>query len=155
MNRKSIGVGLAALAVLVLAGCLTPAELRAKRIDERKAAFAAFPAATQERIRGGHLQTGDSTNAAWFVYGSPSRVYRRLTPGGTNEVWSYLTTEVEPFDSVDPAWFPYVGRRGQLYYEPGYAMTHGYYYDKSEYLRIEFRTNAVHTIDFTDPSHEY
>lgn len=145
---------LATLGAAVLAGCLTPEELRANRIDERKAAFAAFPAETQNRLRAGHLQTGDTTNAAWIVFGQPTRVYSRVLPGSTNLVWSYISTDPEPYDDIEPVWYPFVSHHRQYYLEPGYAIRHGYYYNHNEYLRIEFKTNHVYSIDFFDTNHE-
>jgi len=62
-----------------------------RRIREKQATFDTFPAKTQERISDGIILVGDTQDMVWMAFGPPSRIYNRITAGGTNLVWSYST----------------------------------------------------------------
>jgi len=140
-----------ALSVLFLAGCgatLTPIE---KRIQKEYALFAALPEDTQERLRIGRLEIGDSIDAARIVYGKPTKSYERFTETSTNTVWSYFTTELQPIDQFETAYSPITGRRGVTRWAAEPQLQRSYLADRSENLRIEFREGKVIAIDFIKP----
>ncbi|MEI7945894.1 MAG: hypothetical protein WCJ02_04330 [bacterium] len=130
-----------------LTGCLTMEQLIAKRIAAKADYFASLPAESQERLRKGHLQIGDAEDAAWIVFGSPSRRSIRVTAGSTNTVWSYVMTEAQPVDELHPVAYPIMTRRGHMIWGTDYQYYRSYVYERNEYLRIEFNNNKVSAID--------
>ena len=71
-------------ALLVL-GCATPES----RIQKDQVAFAAYPPATQEKIRAGHVEVGFTTAMVKLALGAPDDVFTRTTDRGTEELWTY------------------------------------------------------------------
>jgi hypothetical protein len=132
---------------VLLAGCLTLEERIAKRITARADYFASLPAESQERLRKGELQVGDAEDAAWIVFGPPTRKWTRLTAGVTNMVWSYVLTEAQPIDELRPVAYPVATRRGHVFWTTDYQYYRSYVYERNEYLRIEFNNNKVLSID--------
>lgn len=134
--------------VMFMMGCLSNAEWIEKRIAERQDYFTTLPAETQTRIRSGRLQVGDTADDAWLVYGAPTRVYNRLTATSTNEVWSYVTTDIQPVDEFRPVYYPIMSR-GQTYWAVDHVLQRSYIYDRNEYLRIELNNKKVIAIENT------
>ena len=139
-------IGSVALCAL-LTGCLTLEERIAKRITVKADYFASLPAERQERLRKGQLQIGDTEDAAWIVFGSPTRKSTHTTVGSTNIVWSYVLTEAQPIDELRPGFYPIVMRRGHVIWTTDYQYNRSYIYERNEYLRIEFNNNKVSSID--------
>lgn len=80
------GLGLVACVIVaMLAGC----ETIDTRIQERQAAFDAFPEEVRERLRAGRLEVGDTRDAVHIVLGAPDERRRRTTAEGTIERWIY------------------------------------------------------------------
>ena len=131
----------------LLAGCLTLEERIAKRITAKADYFASLSAESQERLRKGHLQIGDAEEAAWIVFGPPTRRSTRMTSGSTNTVWSYVMTEAQPIDELHPVAYPITTRRGHTVWGTDYQYYRSYVYERNEYLRIEFSNNKVSAID--------
>ena len=131
----------------LLTGCLTLEELIAKRIAAKADYFASLPAESQERLRKGHLQIGDTEDAAWIVFGSPTRKSTHTTAGSTNIVWSYVMIEAQPIDELHPVSYPITTRRGHTVWGTDYQYYRSYVYERNEYLRIEFNNNKVSSID--------
>jgi len=131
----------------LLTGCLTLEEQIAKRIEAKADYFSRLPAERQERLRTGHLQLGDDEDAAWIVFGSPTRKSTRLTAGSTNTVWSYVMTEAQPIDELRPVAYPITTRRGHVFWTTDYQYYRSYIYERNEYLRIEFNNNKVSSMD--------
>lgn len=131
----------------LLTGCLTLEERIAKRIEARADYFASLPAEGQERLRKGHLQIGDAEEAAWIVFGPPTRKSTRTTAGSTNTVWSYVMTEAQPIDELHPVAYPITTRQGHVFWTTDYQYHRSYIYERNEYLRIEFNNHKVSSID--------
>lgn len=87
----------AVLSLLWLSGCMTAAELRAKRIEENPDLFAQLDPAAQQRIAAGSIAIGDSQTAVWFALGDPGKRTYTTTAAGTTETWNYMRTEAQPY----------------------------------------------------------
>jgi len=153
MKRRDCFLGLGgALSVLLLAGCGTTLSPIERRIQNEYAQFfETLPEEAQERLRNGRLEVGDSMDAAWIVYGKPTRSYERMTETSVNLVWSYSTTELQPIDQFETAYYPVSGRRGVTRWASDFQLHRSYLHDRSEDLRIEFREGTVIAIDFIKP----
>ena len=86
---KYFALFLLPLFLLSLCACVSDHEMIQRRIRERQATFDTFPAETQERISNGIVLIGDTKDMVWMAFGPPSRLFSRITEGGTNVVWSY------------------------------------------------------------------
>lgn len=75
-----------AAAVLVLAGCSTPAS----RIAKNPEVFASFPPDVQAKVKEGKVDVGFPKEAVEMALGRPDRQYTRTTEAGEVEVWSYV-----------------------------------------------------------------
>jgi hypothetical protein len=146
MKHRMIG---SLLLVALLAGCLTLEERIAKRIEARADFFVTLSAENQERLRKGHLQIGDPEEAAWIVYGPPTRKSTRVIAGCTNVIWSYMMMEPHPVDELRPVVYPIATRRGHVVWATDYHYHRSYFYERSEYMRIEFNNGKVLAIDTT------
>jgi len=135
--------------VALLSGCMTFEERISKRIEARADFFSALPVESQERLRKGQLQIGDSEDAAWIVHGPPSRISTRQTPGSTNVIWSYVMTEAQPVDELRPVAYPFRSPHGRVLWTTDYNYYRSYVYEAREYLRIEFNNKRVCAIDTT------
>jgi hypothetical protein len=135
--------------VALLTGCMTLEERISKRIEARATFFATLPVESQERLRKGHLQMGDSEDAAWIVHGAPTRISSRVTAGSTNVIWSYIMTEAMPVDEIHPVAYPVTTRSGRVFWTTDYHAYRSYVYERREYLRIEFNNKQVVAIDAT------
>lgn len=76
---------LAGFALLLAAGCSTPAD----RIAKQQAAFDAFPADVQQKVRAGQIDLGFTPAMVSIALGNPDRTYGRVTAQGASEVWVY------------------------------------------------------------------
>ena len=154
-KRDCFCVGLGGvLSVLFLVGCgatLSPIE---QRIQKEYALFMELPEDTQERLRSGRLEIGDSMDAAWIVYGKPTKSYERLTETSANLVWSYSTTELQPIDQFETTYYPVAGRRGVTRWAAEPQLQRSYLADRNENVRIEFREGKVIAIDFIRPQEQ-
>lgn len=140
--------------MLVWTGCLSNAELIAKRIQEKADFFTTLPAADQDRLKNGILAAGDPSTAAWIVYGNPTRTYQKITASATNLVWSYSMQESQPVDELRPVYIPMTDRTGRPFWAPDFQMQRNYYHDRYEYLRIEFKGDKVDSIQKTQDANE-
>jgi hypothetical protein len=76
---------LAGCALLLVAGCSTPAD----RIAKQQAVFDAFPAEVQQKVRAGQIDIGFTPEMVQIALGKPDRTYGRVTAQGASEVWVY------------------------------------------------------------------
>jgi hypothetical protein len=135
-------------ALLLLAGCLNQQEQIGRRISIRSGFFASLPVESQQRLRKGQIRAGDRRDAAWIVYGSPDRVFKKITATSTNEVWSYVSQDVtnddeahaiDTSDSIGPG-------KSALIVEA--IRTPRARVETYEYMRIEFEGDRVRAIEF-------
>jgi hypothetical protein len=128
---------------LLLAGCLTHEELIARRIVEKQDFFNTLPEDQQARIRKGRLQSGDSMDAVWIVYGKPDRKFTKVSGSVTNEVWSYSDYEFDQFHHPRPVYHPVRGPGGRMFWHTDYIWSPHTSYNIYEYMRIEFENNRI------------
>lgn len=140
----------AALALALLAGCLSQSQLIDKRIGEKTGFFAALPPEKQHEIRLGVLSAGDPVDAAWIIYGNPDRKFKKVTGTTTNEVWSYLSSDVSYVDSARPVYRPVRSSNGRLIWQRDYIWSTDTYHNPYEYLRIEFQDGRVLSLEAED-----
>ena len=150
-DLRTRAIATAAIVVCcLLAGCLTRQQMIAKRIAKKSDFFATLPPESQQRIREGHLESGDPRDAAWIVYGSPDRVFKKVTATSTNEVWSYVAQGSADFDESRPVLHPIRTRQGwAMWHETLWAPPPRF--DSYEYLRIELDGNRIHAIESEQP----
>lgn len=80
-------VALLALASLTLAaGCASVDS----RVREHQAAFDAWPADVQEKVRAGKVEVGFTQEMVRVAMGQPDRVMSRTTDRGVAEGWVYM-----------------------------------------------------------------
>jgi len=139
------------LAALALTGCLTQSQLIEHRIGQKAGFFAALPAESQQRLREGHVATGDSRDAAWIVYGKPDRVFQKATATATNEVWSYISQDISDRDEFRPAYYPIRTSNSKSVWRLDSINTRQTRFDTYEYLRIEFEGDRVSAIQTEQP----
>ncbi|AHF88982.1 hypothetical protein OPIT5_00530 [Opitutaceae bacterium TAV5] len=82
---KPFWLAAAMAAVLAVAGCSSPAS----RISKNQAAFDTWPAAVQEKVRAGQVQTGFTPEQVKVALGEPDRIYTRTSTTGDTEVWAW------------------------------------------------------------------
>lgn len=93
----------AALAMLLLAACSTPA----RRARQRPGAFAQLPPRDQKLVLRGRVRTGLSQDAVYIAWGAPSRRFENGQAAPVVETWIYerqLSTysPMGSFDQVSP-----------------------------------------------------
>lgn len=139
------------LSTLALTGCLTQHQLIEHRIGQKADFFATLPAESQQRLREGHVRSGDSRDAAWIVYGKPDRVFQKTTASATNEVWSYISQQVSDRDEYRPVYYPIRTSASKTIWRLDSINTEPTRFDTYEYLRIEFDGDRVSTIQTEQP----
>ncbi len=149
-NRQVGVIPSGALAVLLLfgiAGCASPA----KRISQDPDLFAQFSAEDQDKIRAGTIDIGFSAPMVQMALGRPSRVYRRTTSDGTQEIWSYreLTSgyysHAYAFARLCPS-YQTCSRRRCPYFHHAYQTP----LRSIERMRVTFEQEVVTTIEALD-----
>lgn len=80
-----IASGIFSLGTLFFAACSSPSS----RISQNQAAFDSWPAAVQEKIRAGKVDTGFTAEQVTTALGKPDHAYTRTTATGTTEVWAW------------------------------------------------------------------
>lgn len=146
MKQKRRVLPLLACAAL-LAGCATQRELIDKRIAQRADFFAALTSEDQQRIREGKVIAGDPRDAAWIVYGRPDRVFEKVTATTTNEVWSYVSQDVNRVDDMRPVYHPVRVSKGRTLWHADTLWATDVHENPYEYLRIEFEDSRILTIE--------
>ncbi|HOM58324.1 MAG TPA: hypothetical protein P5125_02130 [Kiritimatiellia bacterium] len=139
---------LAAMAsALLFAGCATQRELIEKRIGQKHAFFETLPPETQQRLREGVLMAGDSEDAVWILYGSPDRVFQKVTGTTTNNIWSYVSYDAVPVETARPILYPVRTARGRVIWRRETFWSPDLFHHPYEYRRIEFRNGRVLSIE--------
>jgi len=80
---------LSSLALLLAAGCSTPAD----RIAKNQAAFDQFPPDVQNNIRHGQVAMGYTYTMVELALGKPDHMFTSTTPQGTTETWVYISNK--------------------------------------------------------------
>lgn len=127
-----------ALAVLVLAACVSPAS----RIKRHQAAFDAYPAEVQAGIRAGQVEVGYTREQAELALGRPDRTYVRKTASGTQDVWAYGGRSSHP--SLSLGFGMGSGGGGGLY---GGGMGLASEAGREDRARVVFQNDAVVSVE--------
>ncbi len=145
--KENRSIALALTCALLFTGCATQRELIEKRIGQRAGYFAALPSEKQQQLREGRVETGDTTDAAWIVYGNPDRVFQRVTGTTTNELWSYISYDPSYIDSLRPVYHPVRLSHGRTIWHPDTVWATDIYSHPYEYQRIEFQDGRIISLE--------
>lgn len=138
---------------LILAGCLSDADRIKRRIDSKPEVFQQYAEETRQRLERGELRVGDDKNAAWFVYGQPTRTSTRITAAGTSEIWVYTVQAIQDnFPEPRLVSYPVRTSTGRTIYLNDYYYMDGTTLTEVEALRVEFQNGKVAAIEATDPN---
>lgn len=145
--KKLLPVFALAAGLAVLAGCSTPQS----RIKDNPAAFASLTAGQQQLVKEGKVGLGFDMAMVRLALGEPDHIRTRTEPGGTSEIWSYVT-HYGDFDA-----FPYGGyynpyRYGMVAPYYPYLPYRGYYPasvtgEEREHFRVVFQNGRVVMIE--------
>ena len=83
------------LAVSLLLSSCFPATPQA-RIERNPEKFNALPAAHQELVKQGQIDSGMSQDAVYLAWGTPSRTFQGQRKNQMTERWDYAATEAVP-----------------------------------------------------------
>lgn len=134
------------LALVLLAGCSTINS----RISDNAAYFNALPIESQERLRKGVVEVGDTAEMVFIAMGAPSEKRSNRSSTRDVETWIY---KVHYQDWVGRA---FVGHRRVVVYDEKTKKTYVYhqpvyediYRDRSEErIRVEFARGVVTAIE--------
>lgn len=133
-------------AALGLAGCSTID----KRIQEKSAAFAAYPAETQENLRKGIVEIGYTPDQVYIALGKADDKRERITAKGREITWIYHSYEEDYRGTAMVGYrrliaYDPVRKRNYVYWEP--AMVDVYRGRIDERIRITFQDGKVAVIE--------
>ncbi len=142
--------GLLALA----AGCVTPQQVREKRISKEQPLFSTFPADVQEKIQKGQIDLGYNPDMVRLALGDPQRKYLRLNKTGTSSFWLY--TAVDSMTEWQPVMVPvtYVDAKGRPEGSYQTVMVQRDVANEYPLTSVEFREGKVDGIIQIDPEHD-
>ena len=136
---KIISLSLIAAIMALAAGC---ASTPAARIEKQQAAFNAWPADVQQKVKAGQVAVGFTPEMVQVALGKPDRVTTRTTEKGQGEVWSY--TDRRPQFSFGLG----LGTsRGGSAYAGGVSVGGGDRWRDDEALRVIFEAGKVSAIE--------
>lgn len=130
-----------------VAGCASPES----RIRKNPDLFAQFSPEDQEKIRAGTIDIGFTAPMVQMALGQPSRVGRRTTESGVQEIWSFQElmpgsfSHAYAFDGLCPSY-----RTCSRHHCPFYHQAYRYPPESVERMRVTFDQNAVSEIEVMD-----
>ena len=133
---------------LVLAGCTTVND----RIQQRSATFAALDAATQDRLRLGRVDLGDTPDMVYIAIGRPTKTTDVTTADGRESTWVYVSFYEEYAGTRQTGYRRTViedkdTKRSFIRVEPAYRDV--YRQRADEYIRLIFKNGRVAAIEQT------
>ena len=78
----------------LLVGCASTVQ---SRKQERSAAYASLSAEDRTLVDQGKIRVGMSMDAVYIAWGKPHEVLRTESSAGTNVVWRYIGSSLEPY----------------------------------------------------------
>ena len=150
MQKRLLSVPLILL-LFGLSGCMTPQEMRDRRITNAWPVFSTFAPEIQNQIRQGHVDIGFTKEMVRLALSSPSRIYSRKTEDGLSTVWSYSgwipSSRYEPV--TVSTWIQ--GECGRV--QPASETVWVTVDDSREYerIRVEFKKEQVLAIEWLQP----
>lgn len=128
------------VAVLMLAGCSTPAS----RIREHPQIFSQLTPAQQDLIRHGQIAVGFTKEMVELALGSPDHITTRTDAKGVTEIWRYVTYETPDGMPLYTGWY-------QRYYDwddPFFPYYLNYPYRRErDHYRVTFKHGRVVAIE--------
>ncbi|MGA0369798.1 MAG: hypothetical protein ACO3N7_10150 [Kiritimatiellia bacterium] len=121
---------------LLLSGCASVE----KRIDANAEVFATFPPEVQETLRKGEIEVGYTPKMVEIAKGKPTYVNLKKTEDGSSTVWRYV--EFRQYSRAVPVYD--TGVRGTGWVDVSETQ-------EFEYLRVEFRDDAVIAFEAAQP----
>ena len=97
------------------------------------------------------MQSGDTHDAVWIVYGRPDRIFQKVTATSTNEVWSYVAQNLDTYDEPRPVYYPLRASGGRTIWHTDYIWAPRTRFDTYEYMRIEFQNDKVLSVETEQP----
>ncbi len=141
MNKYTLAFGFAAvLAAISLTGCDT----FNSRANEKSEVYQSLPEGTQQRLKKGAINVGDTQDMVYIALGNPEEKRNVTTNDGTQQVWIYRTYW-EQYEGT--AWLGYhrvivpAGRGFVIYHEPVTQDVYRTHVD--EVIRVAFDRNGV------------
>lgn len=137
---------LLSVAALSLAGCSTID----KRIAEKSAAFATYPAEVQAKLREGVVEIGYTPDQVYIALGKPDDRRERITAQGRELTWIYHSYHEDYRGTAMVGYrrlvaYDPVRRRNYVYWEP--AVVDVYRGRIDERIRISFQDGKVAVIE--------
>ena len=145
---KSLLSFLAAALLLALTGCSTVHS----RIKERYTTFVSLDPATQDRLRLGRVEIGDTPDMVYIALGRPTKTTDRTTSDGRESTWSYKSFYEEYAGTMQTGYQRTVivdkaSNRAFIRVDPIY--TDLYRQRSEEYIRLSFKNGRVDSIEQT------
>jgi hypothetical protein len=145
---KALTLGLAVSLALLFTACSTTDS----RIRERSVTFAALDPATQDRLRLGRVDLGDTADMVYIAIGRPTKMIDRITNQERESTWVY-TSFYEEYAGTRTAGFRRTviedkdTKRSFIRVEPVYRDI--YLQRAEDYIRLIFRAGIVSAIEQT------
>ena len=138
------------LALFLISGCKSAQQIRKQRIEQNQQIFTTYSTDIQEQIRQGQIDLGFSEQMTEMAWGSPDRIYTRLTKDGLLTIWTY--TFIQTQTSTQSITIPVDGTDHQVTRSTHYRRIWIDHDTKREYpvARVEFNEEVVTAIEFLD-----
>ena len=136
MKIHSLRLWLLPVLLSAAAGCTSPGS----RIAQNQAAFDAWPADVQARVRAGKISMGFTPEQVRVALGEPARKFTRTSAAGPGEVWVYR--ELGPDTGTGLTVGLETGGGTGVGGGPAFEN-----YRYSEYARVSFENGLVNAID--------
>ena len=133
---------------LALTGCTTLNQ----RIQERSATFTSLDAGTQDRLRLGRVDLGDTPDMVYIAIGRPTKTTDVTTAEGRDSTWGYVSFYEEYAGTRQTGYRRTVvedkdTKRSFIRVEPAYRDV--YRQRADEYIRLTFKNGRVAAIEQT------
>lgn len=83
------------LSLFLISGCMTAQQIRKQRIEQNQDFFDTYSTDIQEKIRRGQIDLGFSRQMIEMAWGTPDRIYTRLTTDGLLTIWTYTFIQTQ------------------------------------------------------------
>lgn len=148
MNKRLPLLALSLALLLTLVGCSSINS----RIKERYPTFAALDPSTQDRLRLGRVDIGDTPDMVYIALGRPTKITERVTNDGRDSTWIYKSFYEEYAGTVQTGYQRTVivdkaSNRTFVRVDPVYTSL--YRQRSEEYIRLSFKNGHVDAIEQT------
>lgn len=140
----------AMLALLALAGCLTPEAQRERRIAQNIDLFYDFPESVREAVRRGEVDIGFDEDMVRLALGSPDRVSRRKDEAGESVLWQYYRSIRHTDYQTVRMPVPYTDSEGRSRIRYEWVTVDHDYWERELRMQVEFGAGKVVTVETVD-----